>query len=314
MELNEHQLARLEVALQCPFDAKAAGFPIGARGLVYGVWHAILTTKLPDRTFADLLVDWEDTAHRSIWEDVEEGSEPSPVSFALELLDVEEFDRVIPLLEGSRKDLFGVRGDSPAHRARSDVGAIDRADVVLYPPAATKSLIGVWLDEEFNRLTTWFQAMHIVPAEKRNKHWPPPHIRTEAELLAYSRSKPDEGILSVDADEQELLRCCLAATEGAFCRDVGLSRESEAASEIGHSNPESLQPAAYLAVWNRLSSLGSFRLGIEHLRDVGAAGGAMTRKLVYDVSPTGCEFHCYPVRTFPPLKHVFLEGALELWA
>lgn len=215
MRLNDHQLARLEDAISCPFDAGAKGFPLGAQRLLYGCWHAILCKHLPDAQFANVLVDEYGHACRSIWcedgpddEDCKEQS-PEPTSYFLDSVESYELDQVLVPLEASRADFVKQRRDRPEARFRDDVGAGYAAVDPTHDPVDPSAHLGTWLDVEFDRLTGWLQRFHIATGNTRAKHWPPPNVKTVAQLMALSRTRSAEGWLHVNANEQLLREFCL---------------------------------------------------------------------------------------------------------
>lgn len=319
MLLNRHELERLDAVISCPVDAAALGHPLGARQLIYRCWHALLSAHLPDPQFADLLLDCYGYPQRSIWDktdpddDSVEANEPSPTNELLHVFDQVELDQVLVALEGARRGLSHLRRDRPEARFREDVGAGSATVDPLHKAVEPKSTTGIWLDDEFDRLTGWLRVLHLVTGEQRAKHWPRPNIRTKEQLLQLSRKRDEEGWLNIDASERYLLDCCLAAL-GSYGtqRARGLVQAEDRDADdlmwdiVYWSNSED-----FLSVWEDIFCAGSFRLGVEHSGEMGAARGQMVRRGVYDISPSGQEFHCFPVQAFPSVNAVFAESDLD---
>jgi hypothetical protein len=308
MHLNTHELARLDAAVACPFDAGAKGFPLGAQRLFYGCWHALLCEHLPDAQLANVLVDEYGHACRSIWYEGDPDDEdsnaqlPDPTSYFLEGVESHELDQLLVPLEGARTDIAKRRRDKPEARFRDDVGAGEAAVDPMHKPIEPSSYLGTWIDKDFESLTGWLQRLHLATGLTRKKHWPPSNVKTIAQLLDLSRTRSAEGWLHVDANEQQLWESCLAAMASNFSGE--LERRTMVANMFNEG-------AVFLTVWNDLFFNGSFRIGIDHQGEMGAAQGMMARRVVYDISPSANEFHCFPVQNYPSVRAVFAESILD---
>lgn len=305
MLLSDHDYVRLDRALSCPFDASKSEFPLGARNLIYNCWAAVLCEHLPDPSIVSLLVDGTSDTQRSIWfedNDIDISMRIPTNATDLELLDASEFDSVVKVLETSRTDLLASRLDGPTARVREDIGADSISGSNLHTPSSARPECGTWLDKEFDKLTSWVQLLRLVPSGQRAKHWPPPNIKTEEELLEYSARNPNQGWLNININEQHLRDTCLAGVAHYF---------DDALMDKIPTYFWSENSREYLALWADLFRNSNFRLGIRHPVKIGAAQGQMVNKMVYDISKSGKEFHCFPVQEFPDGMTNFLEGQLD---
>ena len=124
------------------------------------------------------------------------------------------------------------------------------------------------------------------------------------QLLELSRTRADEGWLHIDANEQRLRECCLAA----LACHVEEELERRESTPTGRAD----RAAVFLTVWDELFFTGSFRIGVNHRTDMGAAQGAMAKGVVYDVCPSASQFHCFPVQTHPSsVRSIFAESILD---
>jgi hypothetical protein len=311
--LNSFELRRLDEAMSCPFDAVAGGFPRSTQQLVYGCWVALLATNLPDPELVTLLVDRDGVSHRTLWEEVEideanpEG-EREPVNFMLGTVDHYEYERLLVALEGSRRDMSVRRRDPGAIRLNNRFGEDDEAGQLHFPQKPVP-VCGVWLDENFGKLTGWIQELRLVLPARRKKHWVPPWVSTKADLQQHSASKSDEGFMAIDVDQAYLRESCLAAIAADFVQ--AFSARPKRIEERRES--EFLCWAKdYLVCWNEVFDMQAYRLGLDHRHEMGFAAGQPACKVVYDISPTGKEFHTFPVAAFPSVRRAVDERSLDL--
>jgi hypothetical protein len=304
MESTTFDIARLDRALSCPMWAPAADYPMAARIVIYECWATLLFKYLPDPSAVSLLIDRDGMACRSIYstpgdfdnDELDQDAEPELRNpLLLETLIADEVQRFTNTLEGSRFGFATLRSDGP--RVRDDI--TDE----LHPATEAKPMCGIWLDNEFDRLTRWIQSLRIVEGCERNKHWPPGFIKTPDDLIAYSVSNSGVGWLNPGSDPKQLRRSALAAIAAHFSRTLR-SRNNEDFVRYRVSD--------FLETWNELFDQGTFRLGVEHKKVMGATDGVDCRRVVYDVDPSGMQFHCFPVATFPPVKGTFMESELDL--
>ncbi|GEM_PF-2128170 len=147
----------------------------------------------------------------------------------------------------------------------------------------------------------WF--LRVVEGDEREKHWPPPHVKTRANLITHSRAKPNEGWLNPSTRPEDLRRFALAALAAHFFQTLqGRTEEDFINGRV----------RCFLNVWSELFQKGKFRLGITHTSVMGAQNGRDCRNVVYDFDLSSMQFHCFAVISFPAVREVFIEDQLDL--
>jgi hypothetical protein len=302
--LNQN-FSRLNIALSCPSTASVLRHPLGARQLIYKCWASLLCKHLPDNLAVILLEDEWGFWHPSMYMTEEEYTEAEipeetdPAAhneLALFLFDPDTISMHSTSLEMSRWDLRAQN----ASQMRTDIGTPDDS---LHPPPIPRPLAGVWLDEEFDRLTKWILELRVVEGDEREKHWPPPTVKTHEHLIAHSRKKPKVGWLNIGTDPVMLRYNALGALAAYFF--------AELKQKTSESDPRSCFNE-FFQVWTGVFEKGTFRLGVTHVQSMGVANGAECKSVVYDFDPSSMQFHCFPVAEFPPVSSKFHEGQLEL--
>lgn len=304
-----HKIHRLNLAISCPKSTSQRRFPLGARNLLYECWAAVLCEHLPDPSIVDLLIDWEHRPHGTIFvsqEDCVDASEFAQFggdahnTFDIELLLDEEIDGFIHALEESRFDFVDKKAPLTRIRIQEDFGTVkDRIQAAPSP----KPLCGIWLDEKFDELSRALWQLRVVQGDEREKHWPPPHVKTGEQLLRHSLIKPGVGWLNPGTDAEELRIFALATLALYFFGELKQRADFSFVSE---------RAPAFLDLWEELFQSGTFRLGVTHKSIVGAQDGLHCRDMVYDFDLQQMQFHCFPVSSFPIGTVEFIEDQLDL--
>lgn len=296
---------QLNLALTSPRSPTYPRFPRGAYWLLNECWATVLYRNLPDPSVVGLLED-SLIAHQNLYAtkddcevdglpDTEVGLPHNP--WGLELLTRNEIDEAVRVLEGSRYQLASAKLRQFGHRTEHDIVAGE-----LQVAGDPKSLCGIWLDKEFDRLSSWVWELSLVEGSERSKHWPPPHIKSHSELLAHSEQRPKIGWLNLGTSAENLRSFALAAFAAHFRRSLDERTDSIFINE---------RVEDFLISWSEVSERGNFRLGVTHLQTVGVSNGQECRDMVYDFDPSAKQFHCFPVLSFPSVRDTFVEGQLE---
>jgi hypothetical protein len=301
----QFEIARLDVALSCPAKLGYSEYAIGVRQLIYECWASILACNLPDSHAVDILRDWENLWHPSIYMTAEERAEfssdeitdPQPHNaMLLESMDLAELAGYALDLESSREDLDTVVSE----RVRDDVcepgGALQSSRV-------RRPLGKFWLDKEFHRMAGWLVDLCVVDANTREKHWPPPSVKNHDDLVNFSKKKPTTGWLNVGTEEAVLRYYALAIIAQLFYSELNKEPEERSGD---------YSPSEFLEIWDRLFNNGTFRVGVTHVMPMGVANGANCRDVLYDFDPSAKQFHCFPVQSLPAVRWSFVEGQLDL--
>lgn len=293
--------------MACPRVASVVDFPVGARSLLYECWIQLLHEHLPDPQVVDLLIDWQQMVHRSIYfctheccdgEEDQVGEPHNPIY--LDSLSAHEVDGFCKSLEAVRLDFAEEARDVDGSRVRGDLGSeSDREHAAPMP----RSPAGIWVDEEFDRLSRWIWLLQVVDSKHREKHWPPPHIKTRNELIDFSRGAPTVGCLYPEADLAELRRIALAALAAHFFS--ALCNKTDEHSIKARSSE-------FLETWSDVFERGTFRLSVTHGSPIGMSNGIGCRIMVYDFDTSSNRFHCFPAVSSPAVRESFLEGQLDL--
>ncbi|MDO9356650.1 MAG: hypothetical protein Q7T55_23325, partial [Solirubrobacteraceae bacterium] len=248
---------------------------------------------MPDTTFVCLLEDTQFANQRIFLThddcavyDLPESDVDAPHNpFDLSHITADETDGLVKSLEGSRSDLASrEEGDLKVGTQHHHL----HGDLTSTPSA--KSVCGVWLDREFERRCAWLCDLRAVEGDEREKHWPPPQVKTQSDLLNYSLSKRDVGWLNPGTSTELLRSFALAAFAEHFRRRL---------SERTEENSVKQRAQDFATVWSDLSDTGNFRLGVTHAHTVGMSNGKECRNMVYDYHPSSMQFHCFPVLSFP---------------
>jgi hypothetical protein len=260
----------------------------------------------------NLLVDSEQIAHGSIHLSEEERKEcieiesektDEPIAhdpLFLDLLDAEEFDRYVNALEASRVQFTLREQVAAGARVRDDIGS--EGDF-LHPPRNVKPLAGIWLDEEFHKLSRWLQELRVVEGSEREKHWPPPQLKDKKDLIAYSIGKRDVGWLNVGTNPIELRSYALQALAAYFFETLADRNDEYFFKERADD---------FLTCWQEIFCCGTFRLGVIHRQVMGLENGKDCVNMVYDFDPDSKQFHCFPAETFPDVEAVYREDELDI--
>jgi len=246
----------------------------------YGFWHASMFMTEQERADDDIPSDGEPVAHSD---------------FFANMIGQSEATMFAQSLEASRRDAALVE----QARIRTDIGP---ADDTVHAPSERRPVAGIWLDEEFDRLSNWIVKLRVVEGDEREKHWPPPSVKNPDQLLAHSRKKPKVGWLNIGSDPLQLRRDALGLLSAYFFREL----EKKASDR---TLPECFDE--FLETWSEIFGNGTFRLGMTHVQDIGVANGAQCRNMVYDFDPSNKQFHCFPVLEFPPVSADFHEGQID---
>jgi hypothetical protein len=300
MYLSEAEQQQMDQAISCPAPRSVAKLPMLARQLIYELWVALLCRYLPDPALVDLLVDWQQISFGSIWHRAGDFDDPErdaelvgvPVSEDLGLVDTMEWKSAVHGLRGTRRKFAC---NASVTESGGDVRSF-----------ASRSLSGLWLDDEFERKASWHWELDVVRAGTRAKHWPPPSVRTAAQLREHSlkHQGPAEfpGWLNPGTDPAKLVQYAQACLAEYFYRTLE-QRTVEMPTE---------RAADFLTVWSELFNNGTFRLGVEHDQVMGAQLGSDCYFMVYDFDPGSKQFHCFPVKSFPNVSCIVPESLLEV--
>lgn len=211
----------------------------------------------------------------------------------------EEIDELFNVLVASRTDIKNTNQLIYKSRTQHDI----LSDEITDTDNESKPTCGVWLNVELDNISKWIWELSTVGAEKRNKHWPPPSVKNQEDLIDYSRKNRDIGWLNVGASPDKLRSYALAVLA------LHIKNEIEK-----HTQEMFLKHRAkhFMKVLNDIKSNGVFRLGVEHDRVMGIYNGKEYKSVVYDFDPTAQTYHCFPVHKFPIGVITYLEGQLEL--
>jgi len=257
-----------------------------------------------------LLVDWQWEAHPSIYltaqeridAELEPGDEPiAHNSLYLDNLNADEIEGFVKSLESSRRNFTRQELEASGLRVRDDIGDTDDN---LHPASAIRPLGGIWLDAEFDRLSKWLWVLRLVDGEKRKKHWPPAYVKTQDDLIAYSKEKSEEGWLNVGSSHEKLRRFGLALLAAYFFEKLKSRTDQDSITSRFEE---------FLDTWATLFEQGTFRLGLTHSNSMGFSNGKACTNVVYDFDPSGMQFHCFPVDVFQAGMETFREDQLELF-
>ena len=307
MPLTEHQIKRLDELVSCPFKASPRHFPLGAAQLVYECWVALLYKHLPEPIAANLLMSGTE-ACRSIYDEpyhlddmVEEQAafcDPAGV----QTMTADEFKTLESWLVGSRHDLRQLQGDDPGS-VRGDIG-YESHMATVHTPAAPRPVCGVWLDQEFERMTGWLQRLQLADAKVRDKHWPPAGAASREQVVAHSATPKGRGIgwFFRGTDMLPFQTNALAVLSRYFYCELSKRTKADRVQD---------RVEEFLQLWTELFEVGTFRLGIKHKTVTGAWNGAEVIRMVYDFDRSASQFHCFPVDSMPPVRDCFLEGQLD---
>lgn len=266
----------------------------------------VLYRHLPDTSVIDLLKDSEGanqgiflTADDCVVYQISETEVNEPFNQSeLEMLTAGEIENAVKTLEGSRHDLTSQRQAQFLPRTQHDIVAGE-----LHAAAAMKSECGIWLDKEFEQLSSWILELRVVERDEREKHWPPPDVKTQGDLMDLSKQDPTVGWLNLGTSPEELRSFALAALAEHIQRKL---RERTDDSSIEGRSEE------FVAAWREVSEAGSFRLGVTHQKTIGISDGKECTNMVYDFDPSARQVHCFPVLSFPSVRDTIIEGQLEL--
>lgn len=297
---------RLGRALSCPATLTYPRYPISAYRLLAECWVTVLYRYLPDTSAIGLLQDSDETnqgvfltADDCAVYQLSEAEANKPFNpLALEMLMANDIENAVRTIESSRYDLASQRQEQYPPRTLHDIvsGEIDAA-------VPMKSECEVWLDQEFERLSSWILELHVVERDEREKHWPPLNVKTQGDLMEFSKGNPTVGWLNPRTSPEELRGYALAALAEHVQRKL---RERTDAPSVEERSED------FLSVWHEVSETGSFRLGVTHQQTMGMSDGKECTKMVYDFDPSAKQVHCFPVLSFPPVRDAMIEGQLEI--
>jgi len=256
-------------AFRCPINGHEFSVRNCEPNMIYELWYAIISKTLPTQIYANCLID----------DDENPMVEPSRDSIDLLYADEDELNSLAEAMLSSRSDKMHLRKDV-ASKYRSD-----------YPEAKYmenhNSVCGEWIDKIFEDKAGWLSSFHALSKADYPKHYPPSTFATEKEVIAYSASNADVGILLPNFTPELQKEACLEELNRIVYETLRCKNDSKFLSS---------RYDEFIFTWDQTFGIESFRFSIRYDEIVGAWGGELVNWMVFDITISNTSsFHCYPV-------------------